>query len=383
MRRVPIGKLINGDRLGRDVYAGAESLPLLRAGVRISDSYRRSLERAGVLAVWVDDKLSEGIEPQEVLEESTKQKARVALRDAFGDVTFSMSRGGALSSRSLEAITEVAELIVQDIGRNVHAALALNDLASADDYTMKHSLAVTTLGLSLGLRTMHQYGWVDAQGKKRFDGIEGRLVALGVGLLLHDIGKLAVPQEILRKPGPLTEAEWAAVKQHPLTGVKILKNADEISPLSRTVVRSHHERWDGSGYPDGQSGADIHLFPRIAAVADVFDALTSDRFYRPAMPPNEGYDFVLERGGIDFDPDVVRVFKTSVAPYPQGSRVLLSDGHGGLVEKVHPEAVKCPVVRIIMDPAGELIAPRVIDLSKTPELTVVSTRFDLPVTAAA
>jgi hypothetical protein len=143
MRRVRIEQLINGDRLGRDVYAGAESLPLLRAGVRISDSYRRSLERAGVLAVWVDDKLSEGIEPEEVLDESTKQKARVALRDAFGDVTFSLSRGGALSSRSLEAITEVAELIVQDIGRNVHAALALNDLASADDYTMKHSLAVT------------------------------------------------------------------------------------------------------------------------------------------------------------------------------------------------------------------------------------------------
>ena len=278
-------------------------------------------------------------------------------------------------------MTNVAELIVRDVARNVDAALALNDLANADGYTMKHSLAVTTLGLALGLRSMQQYGWIDAHGKRRFDDIENRLVALGVGLLLHDIGKLAVPQEILCKPGTLTDEEWTAMRAHPLLGIRILRNAEDISPLSRAVVRSHHERWDGTGYPNRQTGMQIHQFARIAAAADVFDALTSDRCYRKALPANEGYDFIVERGGRDFDPDVVKVFSSSVAPYPQGSRVVLSDGYCGLVKEVRSHAVRRPIVRIIMNPAGELIAPREIDLSTATDLTIVSTRFELPAAA--
>jgi HD-GYP domain-containing protein (c-di-GMP phosphodiesterase class II) len=383
MRQVPVEQLITGDRLGRDVYAGLDALPLLRAGVRVSDSYRQSLQRAGIASVWIDDALSEGIDPQEVLQEATKHRARVALREAFGEVSQSLAGGGAISTRSVQEMTNVAELIVRDVARNVDAALALNDLANADGYTMKHSLAVTTLGLSLGLRSMQQYGWIDAHGKRRFDDIEDRLVALGVGLLLHDIGKLAVPQEILCKPGKLTDEEWTAMRAHPLLGVQILKNAEDISPLSRAVVRSHHERWDGSGYPNRQAGTQIHQFARIAAAADVFDALTSDRYYRKALPAAEGYDFIVERSGRDFDPDVVTIFRSSVAPYPQGSRVVLSDGYCGLVKEVRPEAVKTPIVRIIMDPSGALIPPREIDLSKATDVTIVSTRFDLPTAAAA
>ena len=381
MRQVPVEQLTTGDRLGRDVYAGVDVLPLLRAGVRVSDSYRQSLQRAGIASVWIDDALSEGIEPQEALQEATKHRARVALREAFGEVSQSLEGGGALSARSVQEMTNVAELIVRDVARNVDAALALNDLANADGYTMKHSLAVTTLGLALGLRSMQQYGWIDAHGKRRFDDIENRLVALGVGLLLHDIGKLAVPQEILCKPGTLTDEEWTAMRAHPLLGIRILRNAEDISPLSRAVVRSHHERWDGTGYPNRQTGMQIHQFARIAAAADVFDALTSDRCYRKALPANEGYDFIVERGGRDFDPDVVKVFSSSVAPYPQGSRVVLSDGYCGLVKEVRSHAVRRPIVRIIMNPSGELIAPREIDLSTATDLTIVSTRFELPAAA--
>src|SRR5205807_27339 len=141
---------------------------------------------------------------------------------------------------------------------------------NADGYTMKHSLAVTALGLSLGLRVMRKYGWVDDQGNRRFDDIDRRLSTLGVGLLLHDIGKLAIPVEILQKNGPLTDDEWTAMREHPMLGVRILQRADDISPLSRAVVRSHHERWDGAGYPSGKARHQIHQFARIASVADVF-----------------------------------------------------------------------------------------------------------------
>lgn len=379
MRTVHVDKLKTGDRLGRDVSTSPDTLPLLRAGVRISDSYRQSLVRAGITTVWIDDGLSEGIEPLEVLEPATKQRATTAIRDAFRDVTQALSTSSpTVSADTVQEMREVAELIVGDVAGNVHSALALNDLANADGYTLKHSLAVTTLGLSIGLRVMQKYGWTDLHGKRRYDGIEDRLAVLGVGLLLHDIGKLAVPGEILRKPGPLTDDEWNAMRAHPTLGVQILKKADDISPLARAVVRSHHERWNGTGYPDRLAGAEIHQFARIAAVADVFDALTSDRYYRKALAIHEGYDFIVERNGKDFDPEVVDLFKVCVAPYPPGTPVVLSDGNCGLVKEVRQHTVKSPVVRIIVDATGALIAPRDIDLSKTPGITIVSTAFEVP-----
>jgi HD-GYP domain-containing protein (c-di-GMP phosphodiesterase class II) len=378
MRRVSIGELRTGDRLGRDVYGGPDALALLRAGVRVSDGYRQSLQRAGITSVWIDDGISEGIEPLEMLEETTKRRATSAIRDAFHNVARAMPRGQELSEDVVREMSDIAELIVRDISRNVHSALALNDLANADGYTLNHSLAVTTLGLSLGMRVMGKYGWIDVHGKRRLDGVEDRLVALGVGLLLHDIGKLAVPQEILRKPGKLTEDEWKAVRTHPMHGFQMLRKADGISPLSRAVVRSHHEKWMGGGYPDNHSGQDIHQFARIAAVADVFDALTSDRDYRKAWPTHEGYEFICDRGGQDFDPEVVEVFRSFVAPYPPGTRVVLSDGNCGLVKEVRQEAVTAPIVRIIVDPSGVLVPPREIDLARMPDLTIVSTEFEIP-----
>jgi HD-GYP domain-containing protein (c-di-GMP phosphodiesterase class II) len=378
MRCVPVRQLRPGERLGRDVYANIDGLPLLRAGVRLSTSYQQSLLRAGITSVWVDDGVSQGIEPLEVLEESTKQQATEAIRNAFQEASRSLARGQNLSPEAVQEMRGIAELILSDITRNVHTALALNDLANADGYTLKHSLAVTTLGLSLGVRVLRKYGWIDAWGHQRFDGISDRLAALGVGLLLHDIGKLAIPSEILKKPERLTPEEWEAVRQHPTLGVQILKKADGISPLARVVVRSHHERWNGTGYPDGQTGVAIHQFARIAAVADVYDALTSDRYYRRAMPLREAYDYVLTRSGSEFDPQVVEVFSSFVAPYPPGSPVVLSDGCCGLVKDVRPGAVTTPIVRIITNAAGDMVPPREIDLSRSPELTIVSTEFELP-----
>lgn len=383
MRCVAVDQLKHGDRLGRDVSTNADGLPLLRTGIRISDSYIQSLQRAGVSSVWIDDGLSEGIEPLEVLEEVTRQRATKSIREAFRDITRTLPRPGAttapnaaakaasLSDTAIEQMHEVAEMIVGDVSRNIHSAIALNDLATADGYTLKHSLSVTTLGLAIGLRVMWKYGWIDAHGKRRWDRIDDRLAALGVGLLLHDIGKLAVPTAILHKPGPLNSEEWDAMRAHPMLGVEILRKADAISPLSRAVVRSHHERWNGTGYPEGRRGDDIHQFARIAAAADVFDAVTSDRHYRRGWSQASGYDFIVGRGSTDFDVEVVEAFKECVAPYPPGTTVVLSDGSSGLVKEVKLGKVKTPVVRVIQDPSGASITPFEVDLSKRQDLSIV------------
>jgi HD-GYP domain-containing protein (c-di-GMP phosphodiesterase class II) len=375
VRRVLVEQLKSGDRIGQDVYADPGGLPLLKAGIRISDSYRDSLKRAGIPAVWVDDRLSQGIEPLEVLSDATKRRATLAIRDAFRDAPATLHTGQALPDKTVREMMDVVDQIIDEVAENVHAALALNDLANADGYTLKHSLAVTTLGLSLGLRVMQKYGWYDAQDKLRRDDVTGRLPPLGVGLLVHDIGKLAVPAEILQKPSKLTDQEWQAMRQHPAEGVRILQHAT-ISPLSRAVVRSHHEQWDGAGYPNGLAGAKIHQFARVAAVADVFDALTSDRHYRKAWPVHKAWTFIVERSGTHFDPEVVSIFKSFVAPYPPGTGVVLSDGTSGIVKEVKPDMLEQPVVRVVVDASGTQVEPYEVDLSAADGVTIASSDFD-------
>src|ERR671927_617498 len=122
----------------------------------------------------------------------------------------------------------------------------------------------------VGQRVFKEHGWIDHTGKRTWERRDRRLARLGLGLLLHDIGKLAIPTEILNKPGKLDEAEWELMRAHPRTGVEMLRS-DLISPLVKVVVRSHHERWDGAGYPDARRGTEIHELARIAAVANTFD----------------------------------------------------------------------------------------------------------------
>lgn len=127
--------------------------------------------------------------------------------------------------------------------------------------------------------------------------------------LLHDIGKIAVPLEVLVKPGPLTAEEWQEVKRHPVVGAEMVLGISACLVSVAEGVRAHHERWDGSGYPDGRDGSDIPMSGRIVAVADVYDALSNHREYRPGLASHsEARAFVVNRAGRDFDPAVVRAF---------------------------------------------------------------------------
>ena len=148
---------------------------------------------------------------------------------------------------------------------------------------------------------------------------------LGLGLLVHDVGKLAVPPEILNKPGRLTAEEFAVMKTHPVAGVELLRPAD-MSPLSLSVVRDHHERIDGSGYPEKLSGAQIQEFPRIAAVADVYDAVTSERVYKDAAPPHIGVRVIREGTGAQFCPTSSATSAPSSCPTRSATRSSLPDG---------------------------------------------------------
>jgi HD-GYP domain-containing protein (c-di-GMP phosphodiesterase class II) len=272
------------------------------------------------------------------------------VADAYKAARSKSVSGKPLEEGTIENLSSVVERILQEIESTGGAALALADLCAADGYTFQHSVDVTALGLLIGRQMLQERGWLDYKGERRFNRFDERLLQLGLGLVLHDIGKLVVPVEILQKPTKLTAAEWELMKTHPRAGFELLSTSP-VSPLVKSVVLRHHERWNGTGYPDGRQGTQIHEMARIAAVADVYDAVTSERPYCGSRPQHEGVRIILDgcAEGL-FDPSVVEVFSRLVAPFPPGVEVDLTDGRRAIVVSVPEGEVDRPLVRVISGP---------------------------------
>jgi ribonuclease P protein subunit RPR2 len=200
------------------------------------------------------------------------------------------------------------------------AAAELQSLRYAEDarrlyHQLQRAICQSLLGLANALEARDPY----TRGHSERVGAWARRLATALGLpaaeietvtqagLLHDIGKIGVPETVLRKRSALDSAEWALMHNHPLIGAQIVAPFDFFAG-GALVIRYHHERWDGSGYPDGLTGESIPLGARIVAVADVYDALTSDRPYRPALPRPAALSYLSEEAGRTLDPDVVAVF---------------------------------------------------------------------------
>ena len=347
MRLISLARAQDGAELGRDVLIGRpDGVPLLRAGVTLTPRYRELLSRAGISAVYVEDEASDGIAVDPIIDDHTRAVATRAVSGAYTTARDALTRGRRLPPEAVQELEDVVKRILEQIESSGGAAVALADLSSADGYTFQHSIDVTALGLLIGSRYFGDNGWVDFRGECRFDEMEDRLSTLGLGLLLHDIGKLAIPLGILNKPGALNEEEWAIMKTHPRAGVDML-DGSRWSPLVKAVVLRHHERWNGSGYPEGKTGTEIHQMARIAAVADVYDAITSKRLYAPARPAHVGVRTIIDGRGTLFDPAVVDSFLRVVAPFPSGTEVELTDGRRGIVATVPDEALDRPVVRLL------------------------------------
>jgi HD-GYP domain-containing protein (c-di-GMP phosphodiesterase class II) len=199
--------------------------------------------------------------------------------------------GTLLPHEILTELTHAAGRIVDEVLAHEGEYPLTGEGAGPALYIVEHSIDATALGLSIGRRLAP----------------EDSLPELGTGLFLQDIGKLALPPSLVHKPGPLEADEWELMMQHPRLGLEFLRD-DAISGHSKSIVRSHHERWDGSGYPSALIGEEIPLFARIAAVADVFGAVTSERFYAQALPRQEGVELISTGSGSAFDPAVVEAF---------------------------------------------------------------------------
>ena len=348
--------------LARDIpSATLGAAPLLRRGFRLSIPLASRLGSLGVRAVWIEDDMGDGIIPAQPLPDHVRTSTEQAVGSCLTAARAVASDLKDLPARAFQQIEHAAESLLKALADCPEAALAFDDLSSADSYTYSHSVRVATLGLLLGQRIDRVDGWIDYRGERRYDRMVERMTQLTMGLLIHDIGKISIPESILNKPGKLTGDEWELIKTHPAAGASML-SSDRISPLTRSIVRDHHERWDGLGYPGGRQGDDTHQFARIAAVADVYDAITADRPYQPATAPHVGVKVVREGAGTQFDEQIVEHFLRIAMPYPVGYTITLPDGTPGAVAGVDPEEPEYPVIRYRNDD-GELIeaAMQVVD----------------------
>ncbi len=259
----------------------------------------------------------------------------------------------------VKEVTETVENLVEQILDNQEAVVGLSKLQDYDDYTYTHSLNVCIFCLSIG---------------KALGYSKDRLSVLGVGALTHDFGKMLVPKKILNKPGRLTPAEFKIMQEHVVRGVDYLKQLSGIMPEAIQVAFEHHERHSGKGYPRGLKGEEISEFGKIAAVVDVYDAITSDRVYHRGMIPSKALRKIYEWRYHDFDPELVEMFIKIVGIYPLGSLVRLSDDSIGMVIEGNQTNSVRPKLLVIYDGKGNLLPePKKLDLSSVLSMRILGT----------
>ena len=268
-------------------------------------------------------------------------KTREAVYDIMEDVRLGRSID---TSGAKKVVADMVDSVI----RNPDALMCLNQLKNKDEYTALHSLRVCVLALAFG---------------RHLDLSDEELNLLGLGALLHDVGKMKVPNDIINKPGKLTEEEFNLMKSHVPCGVDILEQTHGIPSIAIDVARFHHERYAGGGYAIGVKGEDIGLFGTVGAIVDCYDAITSDRSYHAGMSAHDALKKMYSWRGRDFQPVLVEQFIQCMGIYPIGSVVELSTGAIGVVISVNRTRRLKPRVAMVLNPDKTPFTPaKVIDL---------------------
>lgn len=341
MRYIPSNCLRSGQVLASDLVKEGLKV-LLRKGVVLTEPLIAKIGQLGFQGVYIQDDLSRDLEVANVISDTLKYKAKADIQSLFISLK---NKAATRAEDQLETIGKVINDIVDEIIHNRKLMVNVVDLRTFDDYTFSHSVNVAVLSVVMGT----------VLGLNRQS-----LNELAMGALIHDIGKVFINRNIVNKPGRLTTEEFIEMKKHSEKGYNYLRTHGQVKDHALQAVLLHHEQYNGNGYPFGLSGDNIDFFGRIVCVADVYDALTSDRPYRHAMLPSDAMEYIMGGYGTMFDPKVVKAFTRKVAPYPVGTCVRLSNGITGIVVQNYELSCLRPRLRII---AGGQPADDFIDLS--------------------
>src|SRR5690554_3776929 len=318
MKLLDLDSIKSGMYLARDILS-AEGKVLLARGTKLTKAYLKRLKDFNYTHLYVydnyDDKELEIIEP-------VSEKTRI---QAINVVRESLTKAFTWQDLNIQQVNRLAGIIVDEICEKPDVIFNTMEIKAHDDYTFSHSVNICIISTIMG----------------KFLGLPyTRLKKLAVGALLHDLGKIYIEKKILSKDSNLTPEETRRVHQHPRLGFDRLRIYPDLSLLSAHVAYQHHEREDGSGYPRGLNGDQIHLYAKIVMVADSYDAMTSGRSYRRTLWSHEALAELTADAPEKYEPKMIKLLAQSVALYPVGSVVLLNNLEVGLVTNVTRERVK-------------------------------------------
>ncbi|WP_026883559.1 HD-GYP domain-containing protein [Clostridium akagii] len=334
MRLVPIQCIKENDKLARNIYDNNGKL-LLKSGIILRASVIKKIKFLNIYSVYVIDQYSDNI-IEEIIAPEIRQKAIKAIKDKYGNLNnddkIETKPNYKGSEEEYQSILYMAKQLIDEILSRKDVMLNVVDIKSLSNYLFEHSVNVAIISLIMGIRlNLHKFDLID----------------LCVGALLHDFGMVFVPKGITDKEESLTEEEYKVIRDHTRIGYEYLTESCEISLSSVLIALQHHERIGGQGYPEAKDGNNISKFAKIVAIADTYDALTSDRSYRVAKSPNEALEYIMANGGIIFDYKLVQLFSKIVVPYPKGTIVKLTNDEIGIVEKVSLNTPLRPQLKIL------------------------------------
>lgn len=348
--RVTVDDLKSGMLLGETIYDDMGNT-LLSEGVKLKSKYIIKIKELATEYTHIkicDENYSDIHEVKDSLMIETRHAANGFVKDAFQKLNSS----GNLGRDAYDLVNS----LIKEILMNDEIVINLNEIRNIDDYTLEHSVNVAVISIVIGI----------SMNLSREE-----LSDLGVGAILHDIGKMLIPNYILNKPSTLSTEEYERVKEHTKYGYELLSKVPGLKEEVLDVARSHHERYDGRGYPLGLKSNGISLYARIVAVSDVYDALTSDRVYKKMIEPYRALEYICSMVNIQFDRDIVRSFLKCIRIYPIGSIVELTTKEVGLVVDIHKNVPHKPIVRVLKDSAGRSVKGYYeIDTSKNVDIDI-------------
>lgn len=332
MRYVKISETQPGMQLAYGLFDSTGRI-LVSDGAILTQNYIDKLSAFGFDGVYITDELSKDIQVETTISPALRTQGLMCVRES-----------------NIDKCQKVASKIVAEILTKGKLTLDLTDLRSFDDYTYAHSVNVAVISCVIGF------------GMKLN---EEELTDLVTAALLHDLGKLQIPQEILNKPGRLSKEEYQIMKSHALLSYEMIKERWDLSAQIKIAVLYHHENVDGSGYPEGLEGVEQTLFTRILHVADVYDALVSRRPYKEPYSPYEASEYLMGGSGIMFDRHVVATLLKYVPLYPKGKQVILSDGRIGIIMENSGYHNLRPIVKLFDGTVLDLTARENLNITVT------------------
>lgn len=345
MRPLGLDRAQPGVALARTVY-DIDGNALLQRGQLLTAENCAGLAKHGVRTVYIEARHTDDITISDVIDDGTRIAAIKLMGRVLRELRDYSSDTYELPILELKRISND---IVDQLRRVRNLTVNSADLKNLENYTAAHSVNTAVLSVIIGLKASLQ--------------IE-QLYDLALGAILHDLGKARIPPEVLDKPGKLTREEFDIMKFHAEAGYRVVSRHRDIPSPAAIIAMQHHEKCNANGYPRGLARDRIHDYARIAAVADVFDALSSDRVYKKRMLPHLALRIISGADSTHFDERFVKLFVDNVVSYPPGTLVSISSGDCGIVTGPGTRNLHLPVVRILRARSGlEVAKPYEVDLS--------------------